>query len=113
MDAMWSPQIAAQLRSRGHDVVAAAERAELRRQDDEVLFAFAVQESRAIFTDDVADFRRLNEAARRDRRQLALLILTREGSFSRNARNQIGHIVLALDAILSEDRDYPSAELWL
>ncbi len=39
LDEMWSPAIAAALRERGHDVVAVAERSDLRGKPDDVIFS--------------------------------------------------------------------------
>lgn len=46
LDAMWSPDIAEQLRRRGYDVIAVVEHQELREQPDAVLFAYARREGR-------------------------------------------------------------------
>jgi hypothetical protein len=41
LDEMWPPSIAVQLRRRGHDVEAVAERADLRGQADDAVFSVA------------------------------------------------------------------------
>lgn len=48
--------MAAELRKRGHNVIAATERGELRRLGDAELLAAAVDERRAIVTEDVRHF---------------------------------------------------------
>jgi hypothetical protein len=53
---MYPPAIAEQLRGRGHDVIAETERVELRSLSDGALFALAMQEGRAILTENIADF---------------------------------------------------------
>ena len=55
LDEMHAPAIAAALRERGHDVVAVAERLDLRAMTDEELFAWAGHESRRLVTENVED----------------------------------------------------------
>lgn len=76
LDEMWPPAIAAELRERGHDAVAAAERPDLRGRPDEVVFAAALEEARAVVTEDVADYRSLASAAVRAGRPCLPLIFT-------------------------------------
>jgi len=54
LDEMWPPIIAAELRRRGHEVIAVAERAELHGQPDEVVFAAAQAEGRTLLTENAA-----------------------------------------------------------
>jgi hypothetical protein len=56
LDEHYSPAIARQLRTRGHDVMAVAERPDLVGLGDDELLARMAQEQRAIMTDDVKDF---------------------------------------------------------
>jgi hypothetical protein len=60
LDEMWTPTIALELRKRGFDVIAISEPAYAGISDDEV-FARAQDDSRAIITDNIADY----EQARR------------------------------------------------
>src|ERR1035441_8336621 len=53
---MYLPTIAEQLRLRGHDVVAVTESSELRSLPDAAVFAAAQRDSRAVATENVADF---------------------------------------------------------
>ena len=57
LDEMFSPAIAAELRQRGHDVIAVADRADLRAKSDEEIFAWASAERRWLLTENVKDFR--------------------------------------------------------
>ena len=50
LDEMWPPFAADALRRRGHDVVAVAARGELRAKFDDVVWAAALREGRAIVT---------------------------------------------------------------
>ncbi|MFL5839912.1 MAG: DUF5615 family PIN-like protein [Thermoleophilaceae bacterium] len=65
LDEHLSPEIARQLRDRGHDVVAVGERSDLRGRSDRVHFASLPDERRAIVTRDLGDFRSLLAAALR------------------------------------------------
>ena len=112
LDEMWPPAIAAALRDRGHDVVAVAERADLRGKPDEVIFADAVAAGRAIVTENVVDYRPLAAAALRAGRAAPTLILTSNRAFPRASRRTPGRLVVALDSLLSAG-GAPGAEHWL
>jgi len=116
LDEHLSPEIARQLRQRGHDVVAVGERVELRGRPDRVHFASLPDEQRAIVTRDLADFRPLlAEALRRGEINSGLVCLPRRFSLNRDG---IGRLVRALDTLL---RTHPEAdavialggEIWL
>ena len=77
LDQMYTPQIAEQLRKRGHDVISADE-PQLRGERDRAIFRAAISERRAIVTNDV-------------------------GHFVTLARHEYGHFGL----ILSDDRSMP------
>jgi len=57
LDEMFSPAIAAELRALGHDVIAVADRPDLRSKSDEEVFAWASAEKRWLLTENVKDFR--------------------------------------------------------
>lgn len=57
LDEMFSPAIAAELRDRGHDVIAVADRPDLRAKSDEEIFAWSSAERRWLLTENVKDFR--------------------------------------------------------
>jgi len=65
LDEMYSATVAEQLRGRGHDVVSIhdAEFRSLEGAPDEEVFAAAIAEERAIVTENVPDFRRLEAEA--------------------------------------------------
>ena len=56
LDEHYSPKIAEALRSRGHDVVSATERDDLRGLSDRDLWNWASAEGLALMTENVADF---------------------------------------------------------
>jgi Domain of unknown function (DUF5615) len=64
LDELYSKKIAAELRARGHEVVAVKERSDLEALKDVELFQLMQEERRGIMTENYADFQRLlNEAA--------------------------------------------------
>jgi predicted nuclease of predicted toxin-antitoxin system len=112
LDEMWPPSVAEQLRGRGHDVVAVAERPELRTQPDEVIFAAAQGEERAIVTEDPG-FRRLAAETLRSARPHPGLILTSDRSYARSDPRTYGRLVSALHALLVSEVDLRDREHWL
>jgi hypothetical protein len=101
LDEHYSPRIAATLRERGHDVIAAGADAALRGQSDEELLAFCVREQRALLTENVADFMRLahERASRGDAH--SGLVFSSPSSMPRGSAT-IGQFVEALDELLRE-----------
>jgi predicted nuclease of predicted toxin-antitoxin system len=102
LDEMYPYSIAEQLRARGHDVVAVGERPELRGAADEVVFAAAQEEGRAVVTDDVG-FRAI-EAQHRSRGEAHHgLVFTTNRRFPRGRPATVGRLVRSLDRFLSDD----------
>ena len=99
LDEHYSPRIAVQLRQRGHDVVAARDRPELRGLNDAHLFTLMPAERRAIVTEDAADFLPLVRAAIVRGTDHFGVVLTSPRQFPRTSR-AIGRLVAALDAFL-------------
>ncbi len=100
LDEHYPPRIAVELRRRGHDVVAAPERPELRGISDADLFALMPAERRAILTEDAADFLPLVRAAVVRGTDHFGVVLTSPRQFPRTVRS-IGRLVSALDAFLT------------
>jgi hypothetical protein len=113
LEEMWPPAIAAELRRRGHDVEAVAERRDLRSQPDRVVFQAAQAEGRAVVTENVRDFRLLAAEILRRGLPHAGRILTRNRSFPRSNLRSRGRVIRALDRLLSVDADLTSQEWWL
>jgi hypothetical protein len=113
LDEMWSPDIAQQLRRRGHDVVAVVEVPTFRGLHDLPLLIAARDEQRVVVTDNVGDFRRFASEEIEEGRSHAGLILTSNRRLSRHDRRTIGRMVLALAALLSSDADLTNMEHWL
>ena len=60
LDEMFPPRVAAELRARGHDVVAIKERDEWQSLPDPEVIALARTEQRAVVTTNLRDFRPLH-----------------------------------------------------
>jgi hypothetical protein len=117
LDEHYSPEIARQLRARGHDVVAVGERSFLQGRADRVHFAAMAEERRTIVTEDVGDFRPLLAEAARSGEATYGLICVSPRRFPRR-RSEIGRLVAALDALLRSHPEEDAAvaaggEVWL
>lgn len=112
LDEMYSSRIARQLRSRGHDVLAVTEITELQSHSDSVVFAAAVQQGRAVVTENVDDFRVLLAAAVALGDKYAELVLVRADRFPRGDPRAMARLVAALDALLQAP-DVQQGERWL
>jgi predicted nuclease of predicted toxin-antitoxin system len=114
LDHHYSPDIADQLRARGHDAVAAIERG-WDQEDDEPMLALCLAEQRALLTNNVPDF---VEIARRwsvQGQSHAGLIFTSDASLPRT-RGNIGRFVELLHDFLTEHAesdDFTDRVHWL
>ena len=113
LDEMFDPDIAVELRRRGYDVVAVAERPDLRGQPDPVVFAAAWAEARCVVTENVGDYRPLAAEASRAGRPCPGLIFTSNRQFPRHDPRTLGRMVTALAGLLPQDRELTSLEHWL
>jgi hypothetical protein len=115
LDEHYSPQIAEQLRRRGHDVVAVAERDDLRGATDRALWDRAAGEGRGLVTENVADVMPLVRAASAAGESFAGVVFTSSRSLPRS-RQTIGTYVELLDRLLRErpaDDALAGQVLWL
>jgi len=113
LDEMHAPAIAKALRDRGHDVIAVADRPDLRAMSDQDLLGWAVREKRCVVTENVKDFRRLLLRTDEPRQPRPSLFFTSSRAFPRSRRNP-GPLIRALDAWLRRaDPDALPAEAWL
>lgn len=112
LDEHFSPEIARQLRSRGHDVIAARERAELRGLTDRELLRVATGEGRGVVTENVADFIELHRQSIVTGQPHAGIIFTSGRRYPRTRRS-IGKMVRALDALMTARPDLDGQTWWL
>jgi Domain of unknown function (DUF5615) len=116
LDEHFSPEIARQLRARGHDVIAVKERPELIGRPDRVHFASMPKQRRAIVTQDLGDFRPLlAQAMRAGTKAYGLACVPARVSLSREA---IGQVTSSLERLLhghpgDEDLLDRGGETWL
>jgi predicted nuclease of predicted toxin-antitoxin system len=100
LDEMYTAAIAEQLRERDHDVIAVAERADLRGTPDEDLLAWARTEDRALVTDNQRDFIPIHRRAIASDHDHKGLILTNNRRFPRGQPATTGKLVVALEEFL-------------
>jgi hypothetical protein len=113
VDEMFSPAIAAALRELGHDVLAVAERGDLRAMTDEEIFAWAVGHKCWLLTENVKDFRPILLKALQAEVPASGVLFTSSRAFPRSRKNP-GPLIQALDAWLrAGPPPYPLTEDWL
>jgi Domain of unknown function (DUF5615) len=115
LDEMLSPQIARDLRERGHDVLAIKERAEWVSLCDDDVIELARTERRAIVTNNLRDYRPRAAAAALPGGvgHYGMVFLP---STYRRTKADIGRIVTALDERLAshpDERGLHNQETWL
>lgn len=116
LDGHLAPEIARQLRARGHDVIAVKEHPELIGRADRVHFASMPAQARAIVTQDLGDFRPLlGDAMRAGTKTYGLVCVPARVSLRREA---IGQLVASLEQVLQRhpgDQDLidRGGEVWL
>jgi predicted nuclease of predicted toxin-antitoxin system len=113
LDEMFSPAIAAELRKLGHDVIAVADRPDLRSRSDEEIFAWASAQKRWLLTENVKDFRPIMLRALQAGLPGCGLLFTSGRTFPRSRKNS-GSLIRALDAWLAAEPPAPPVtESWL
>ncbi len=113
LDEMFSPAIAAELRELGHDVIAVADRPDLRSKSDEEIFAWAIVEKRWLLTENVKDFRPIMLRALQAGSLSCGLLFTSIRAFPRSRKNP-GLLIRALHAWLTAGPPAPPVtESWL
>ena len=113
LDEMFSPAIAAGLRERDHDVIAVADRPDLRAKSDEEMFAWASAERRWLLTENVKDFRPIMLRALPGGPPGCGLLFTSSRAFPRSRKNP-GPLINALHAWLTAGAPPPPVtESWL
>lgn len=111
LDEMYTPAIAEQLRARGHDVASVHDAAYrvLEGEPDEKVWAAAVADGRALVSENVQDFRRLDAEALAREQPRARLIFTTDRQFPRGDPATTGRLVTALDALLAGEPELVTA----
>jgi predicted nuclease of predicted toxin-antitoxin system len=112
LDEQLSPQIAAQLRERGHDVIAVGEREDLMGSSDRHIIDVAFTEGRAVITNNVKDFRPLAaERLARDQQHGGLILLP---STRMRTRALVEPMADAIDAVMrANPHGLESSERWI
>ena len=100
LDEHFSPRIARELRARGHDAMAIAERPDLIGRSDAAHLEAMADEGRAILTEDVGDYAPLGRARLRDGGRHAGLVFTSSRRFPRGEEG-IGGLVRAAEALMA------------
>jgi len=113
LDEMFSPVIAAALRELGHDVIAVAERPDLRSLTDDEIFAWASAQNRWLLTENVRDFGPILLRSLQTGTPATGILFTSSRSFPRS-RKDPGPLIRALDSWLrSGPPEAPLTDDWL
>jgi predicted nuclease of predicted toxin-antitoxin system len=113
LDEMFSPAIAAALRDLGQDVIAVAERGELRAMSDDEVFAWATSQGRWLLTENVKDFRPILLRALQTETATVGILYTSSRAFPRSRKNP-GPLIQAIHAwMLNGPPEAPLTEDWL
>jgi hypothetical protein len=100
LDEMFSPEIAAELVKRGHDVVAVAADPALAGLPDDQLLAWAGEQHRCLVTENVRDFEILRRQSVAQGTTHPGLLYSGPRRFPRD-RRFLGALVTALDQVLA------------
>jgi Domain of unknown function (DUF5615) len=100
LDELYPPLIAEQLRARGHDVVAVAERPDLAGRSDAELLSLMATERRVILTENWGDFQREMQRAAAEGSTHYGVVFTSRAQLPRG-KNTIGLYVRVLDDFLN------------
>lgn len=112
LDEMLSDDIAAQLRTSGHDVLAVVADPGLVAMPDSGVLAHASTEGRALVSRNIKDFMALDAHYRASGSPHAGLVLVPTKTFPED-RHAVGALVRALDKLLSEGPIDPGAVVFL
>jgi hypothetical protein len=113
LDEMFSPAIAAALRDLGHDVIAVAERTDMRAMSDEDVFTWAASQGRWLLMENVKDFRPILLRALQADATVTGLLCTSNRSFPRSRKNS-GPLIQAIHTwLLNGPPEAPLTEDWL
>jgi hypothetical protein len=104
LDEMYPPVVAEQLRACGHDVVSVhdPDHRGLEGASDEEIFGAALAAERALVTENVPDYRRLESDALASGNVAPAMVFTSNRQFPRGEPGTTGRLVAALHTLLSE-----------
>ena len=111
LDEMYTPTIAEQLRARGHDAASIhdPEYRMLEGEPDDEVWSAAIADDRALVSENVQDFRRIEANTLAHAQPVARLIFTADRQFPRGDPATLGRLVSALDALLAANPDLATA----
>ena len=111
LDEMYTPTIAEQLRARGHDAASIhdPEYRMLEGEPDDEVWSAAIADDRALVSENVQDFRRIEANALAHAQPVARLIFTTDRQFPRGEPATLGRLVSALDTLLAANPDLATA----
>jgi Domain of unknown function (DUF5615) len=115
LDEMLSPEIARELRVRGHDVEAVANHPDWEGQSDSQIMVVARTERRAIVTNNLRDFRPLHSEAITPGGSGHFGMIFIPGNY-RRTKADTGRIIVSLEAMLAQypgEADLANGEAWL
>ena len=113
LDEMFSPKVADALRERGRNVVAVAERVDLRAMTDDDLYAWAAAQRCWLLTENVKDLRPIMLRALQAGGAAAGLLFTSSRTFPRSRRD-LGPLTEAIYAWVAKGPPAPPlSEDWL
>jgi predicted nuclease of predicted toxin-antitoxin system len=115
LDEMYAPALAAALRARDHDVVSVHDASHmfLAGASDPDVLAGARSEERTLVTENVRDFRPLENALLAAGSHHAGLVYTSNRQFPRGDSSTTGRLVRALDALLRTTADLRDRAVFL
>ena len=111
LDEMYTPTIAEQLRARGHNAASIhdPEYRMLEGEPDDEVWSAAIADDRALVSENVQDFRRIEANALAHAQPVARLIFTTDRQFPRGDPATLGRLVSALDTLLAANPDLATA----
>ena len=115
LDEHYATEVASALRDRGYDVIAVAERQDLRRRMDIDVLVAAAEEGRVVVTEDAKDFVPIGLRRLPSREPHSGIVLVSPRAVPRS-RNGFGLLIRALDALLVAhpgDGDLVGDVIWL
>jgi Domain of unknown function (DUF5615) len=113
LDEMFAPALAVALSDLGHDVLAVADRPDLRALTDDKIFAAACADGRWLVTENIKDFRPILLRAVQEGIGVTGILFTSSRTFPRSRKNP-GPLISALHQwLMAGPPEPPVTEDWL